>query len=231
MALYGSQGHEVTETARQSPAGEQCCLPGCEEECVMPVHTLPAASRSATSFIVCDKRSDINRVAVSPEGLRLWQCDANGVARFLADCLGLVRSNQISNDPCLLHIGIASGEKRRQMLCLRVDGDLALVAADRVAPLADLVCFGDGKYSVDVAMIGQLVDSATMADTRYTPTNAGREERKRATQEMYKSWQKAYRALKNRRPNRSDVWYAREIADLDIAAGRSADTIRKHMKP
>ena len=117
------------------------------------------------------------------------------------------------------------------MLCLRIDGDLALVAAERVAPLAEHVRYGDGKYSVDAAMIGQLVDSAAVADPRYTPTNAGREKRKRATQEMYKSWQKAYRALKKSRPNMSDMLYARQIAKSVIAAGRSADTIRKHMKP
>jgi hypothetical protein len=216
--------------AKARPATSVVC-PGCEEECVMAVHTLPAASRNSTSFIVCDKRSDINRVAVSAEKLTRWRCDANAVARFLADSLGLVRSNQYSNDPCLLHIGIASGEKRRQMLCLRIGGDLALVAADREAPLAELVCYGDGKYSVDVAMIGQLVDSATGVGPRYMPTNAGREKRKSATQKMYKSWQKAYRDLRNRRPNMSDVWYARQIAKSNAAGGRSADTIRKHLKP
>src|SRR5512136_2739610 len=73
--------------AKARPAASVVC-PGCEEECVMPVHTLPAASRSSASFIVCDKRSDINRVAVSAEKLTLWRCDANAVARFLAGCLG-----------------------------------------------------------------------------------------------------------------------------------------------
>lgn len=215
---------------RARPATSAVC-PGCEEECVMPVHTLPATSRSSTSFIVCDKRSDINRVAVSTEKLRRWRCDANAVARFLADSLRLVRSYQYSNDPCLLHVGVASREKRRQMLCLRIDGDLALVAADRAEPLAEFLRYSNGKYSVDVTMIGQLVDSATGSDPRYTPTNSGREERKRATQAMYKNWRKAYLAWKNRHPNMSDVWYAQQIAKSDAAAGRSVDTIRKHMKP
>jgi hypothetical protein len=39
-------------------------------------------------------------------------------------------------------------------------------------------------------MIRQLVDSATTADNRYTPTNARREVRKLDTQAMYESWQK-----------------------------------------
>jgi hypothetical protein len=215
---------------RAKPEASAVC-PGCEEECIMPVHTLPAtSSRGPASFIVCDKRNDINRVAVSTEKLTRWRCNADAVARFLADCLGLTRSNQHSDDPCLLPIGIMPGQKRRQMLCLRIDGDLSVVAADRAAPLAELVRYGDGRYTVDAAMIGQLVDSATMADPRYTPTNTRREARKRATQEMYKKWQKAYRDLKRRHPGMSDLSCARQIAKSD-KAGRSADTIRKHMTP
>ena len=42
-------------------------------------------------------------------------------------------------------------------------------------------------------------------------------------------WQKAYRALKQRRPQMSDVWYARQLAKQAVAAGCHADTIRKHM--
>jgi hypothetical protein len=47
------------------PAKSASC-PGCEENCVMPVHNLPAKGGASSSFIVCDKRSDINRVPVSP---------------------------------------------------------------------------------------------------------------------------------------------------------------------
>ena len=47
--------------AQARPTSTVVC-PGCERECVMPVHTLPAGPRDPASFIVCDKRSDINRV-------------------------------------------------------------------------------------------------------------------------------------------------------------------------
>ena len=71
---------------------------------------------------------------------------------------------------------------------------------------------------------------AATADPRYTPRNSRREARKLETQARYKSWRKKYRDLKKRRPNMSDVWYARQIAGQEISAGRSADIIRKHMK-
>jgi hypothetical protein len=47
---------------------------------------------------------------------------------------------------------------------------------------------------------------------------------------MYGQWRKAYRELKKKRPNMSDVWYSQQIAKLDIALGRDAETIRKQMK-
>jgi len=34
--------------------------PGCESDCVMTVHTLLATASKPSSFIVCDKRSDIH---------------------------------------------------------------------------------------------------------------------------------------------------------------------------
>ena len=140
-------------------------------------------------------------------------------------------SDQHHADPGLLNIGIASCDKRSQMLCLRAKGDLTLVAGNNGMPLAEFVGFRDDEYSVDGAMVRQLVNSATTADPRYTPSNARREARKLDTQARHERWRKAYRELKKKqRLKMSDVWYSRQIAKGEIADGRSADTIRKHMK-
>lgn len=216
--------------ARARPAMSLVC-PGCEQECVMPVHTVPAASVAATSFIVCDKRSDINRVPVSVDRLGQWRCDTDAVVGFIAARLGLRRSNQGPAEVDVMNIGMASGKKRSQMLSLRVDdGELCVVAATNTLPLAELVGYDDGEYSVDDIMVRRLVDSATTADSRYTPSSARREATKLDTQARYACWRKEYRALKKKRPNRSDVWCARQIAKQGIAVGRSPETIRKHMK-
>ena len=143
--------------ARARPAVSVVC-PGCERECVMPVHTLPAGPRGPASFIVCDKRDDINRVSVSADRLMQWRCDADAVCGFIAVSLGLRRTDQHPADAGLLNIGMASGDKRSQMLNLRVDGELALVSANNAVPLAELVDYSDGEYSVDGNMIRQLVE-------------------------------------------------------------------------
>ena len=212
--------------AKARPAASAIC-PGCERACTMPVYTVPARPQS---FIVCDKRSDINRVPISAARLVQWRSDAEAVRGFIARSLELRLSNQHHADPGLLNIGIASGDKRSQMLCLRAKGDLTLVAGNNGMPLPELVGFRDDEYSVDVAMVRQLVNSATTADPRHTPSNARREARKLDTQARHERWRKAYRELKKRHPKMSDVWYSQQIAKGEIADGRSADTIRKHMK-
>lgn len=211
----------------QTRPGRSAVCPGCEQECVMPVHTLADAG---PSFVVCDKRSDINRVEIDSRLLVLWQCNAEKVAGFVAGCLGLRLSEQACAAPNMLNIAVAKGTKRSQMLCLRVEGSLELVAGTGALPLAELIDFAENRYTVDDTMVRQLVDAANPADSRYTPSNARREARKLDTQAMYAVWQKAYRDLKKKRPNMPDTWYSRQIAKMDIAKGRDPDTIKKHMK-
>ena len=105
----------------------------------MPVHTVPTTARSAVSFIVCDKRSDINRVPVSAGRLIQWQCNADSVCGFIAASLGLRRSGRQTANADLWEIGVATGNKRSQMLCLQADGGLALVVGGNKVPLAELI--------------------------------------------------------------------------------------------
>ena len=116
------------------------------------------------------------------------------------------------------------------MLCLEASGTLTLVIGNSKVPLAEFIEFHKGAYTLDAVQIRRLADSAITADDRYTPSNARREARKLDTQAMYESWRKEYRALRKKRPGMSDVWYSQQIAKMDIAHGRDAETIRKHMK-
>ena len=54
---------------------------GCEEECLMPAHTIPGNHPRA--FIVCDKRDDTERVPVALERLMQWQMSGAAVVRAL----------------------------------------------------------------------------------------------------------------------------------------------------
>jgi hypothetical protein len=196
----------------------------------MPVHSLSTPTGKTSSFVVCGKRDDINRVLIPPERLTQWQCHADLVCRFISTSLALRQTLKKANDDDRWEIGIVSGDKRNQMLCLESSGTLTLIAGSSKVPLAEFIEFQDGAYVLDDMQIRQLVDSATTADIRYTPSIARREVGKLDTQAMYENWRKAYRKLKREKPGKSDVWYSLQIAKMDIAQGRDAETIRKHMK-
>lgn len=227
VAVKAMKSQKLIVKTRQATSA---ICPGCEYNCVMPVHTLPVTTGAPLSFIVCDKRDDINRVPVPIERLTQWKCGADGVCRFIAVSLELRSSRKQTAGSDLLEIGIVFGDKRSQMLCLQSNGVLTLVAGNNTMPLAEVIDYHDGKYSIDRAMIRQLVDTATTADDRYTPSNARREARKLETKAMHECWRKEYRRLKKKHENMSDAWISQKIAKMDIAHGRDAETIRKKMK-
>ena len=214
----------------QAPPAATAVCPGCERDCVMPVFTRNRPLRGAVSFIDCDKRDDVGQVPVPVERLQQWRCTTDAVCGFIAASLGLRRSDKrLPVDVDSLEIGVASGHKRIQMLCLQTAGELFLVAGGNKVPLAEAIAYGEDTYSVDGSMIRLLVDAATTADDRYTPSNAKREARKLETQAMYKEWKKAYRDLSKNHKGRPNTWYAQQIAKMPIAQGRNASTIKKHM--
>ncbi len=216
--------------ARARPAISAACQ-GCERNCVMPVHSLSFETGNVSSFIVCDKRDDINRVPIPAERLTQWQCNADLISKFIVKSLDIRQAVKKEDDTGHMEIGMVMGNKRSQMLCLEASGILNLVAGNSKVPLAEFIKFNDGVYTLDDSQIRQLVDSATNADERYTPSNARRESRKLDTQAMYENWRKAYRKLKRGKPGKPDVWYSQQIAKMkDIAKGKDSETIRKQMK-
>ncbi len=161
-AVSALKAHRLLVRAR--PARTVVC-PGCEADCVMPVQTIPAGPpRAAARFIVCDKRSDINRVALTRAHVDQWKCDAEALARFVVEQVGLRRSRHRTDESGTRPLGLAAGDTRHQMLGLHTHGDVTLVVADTAVALADLIDFEHGAYVLDTAAIRHLVDAATTAD-------------------------------------------------------------------
>ena len=221
---------KVQKLISKAPAGSSAVCPGCEEQCVMSVHTIPAPAGKSSGFVVCDKRDDINRVAVSIDRLLRWRCSVEAVCGFVADCLNLRQSSARADAVDLRQIGIVTGKKRSQMLCLRVGSRLDLVAGRTALPLDDLISFDNGVYRLNSIAITQIVDASDITDTRYTPSATRREARKLETQARYKKWQRAYRSLTKTRPDMSDTWYAKQIAKSAEGDGKDSGTIRKHIR-
>jgi hypothetical protein len=106
---------------------------------------------------------------------------------------------------------------------------LELVAGQNAVPLAGLVRFGAEGYSVVAKRSGNWWMRRQPGDQPLHPSNARREARKLDTQALHERWRKEYRALKQRRPGMSGVWYSEQIAKNGNYPQRSAETIRKHM--
>jgi hypothetical protein len=66
---------------------------GCEDRCFMPVSNAPIdAPRTPGSFIICNQRDDIGRVAIEPDRLKRWKVDLGRLAGVLSKLLGIDRT-------------------------------------------------------------------------------------------------------------------------------------------
>jgi hypothetical protein len=140
------------------PASSVVC-PGCEQECVMPVHTLTHKRRGPESFVVCDKRDDINRVAVPISMLEQWQASGSSIAELLAGLLGLRRPDTAGDTSAgRWEIGVFKGAKHSSHVVLLADGQLALSLAGHSIALAEVLLFGNKDFELNKRTLLRLVD-------------------------------------------------------------------------
>ena len=222
-AVTALRAQKIIKKAR--PASHALC-PGCEQECLMPVQTIPAATGDSSLFIVCDKRGDVNRVEITSTQLTQWQTSANRIATFIADCLSLRYSGKRQGNANLLEVGMVKGDKRTQMLCLRCEGELLLVGGSVSVRLAEAVQFNAERYSIDQELVRRLVDSSTVADSHYTPSTARLEVRKLDTQARHEACRKKARELRRKHRDKSERWIAKRIEKLGTGGNIKWETIR-----
>ena len=123
----------------------------------MPIHVLPAKDTASRAFIVCDKRSDINRVPVPIDRLEQWQVSGESIADLVAYLLDLRRSNH-DNHSGRWEIGLMKGAKHASHLVLLADGELKLSLAGHLIALADVLEVKGDHFAVDRRTLIRLVD-------------------------------------------------------------------------
>jgi len=142
---------------KASPATSAVC-PGCEEECAMPVHALPHKIRGPEAFIVCDKRNDINRVAVPLNRLEQWQATGDSIANLLADLLELRHPEPSVSAMGRWEVGRLKGRKGASHVVLLADGRLKLTVAGHTIDVAEVLTLADKGFILDKRMLTGLVD-------------------------------------------------------------------------
>lgn len=173
------------------PATSTVC-PGCERECVMPVHVLADKARGPAAFIVCDKRSDINRVPVPVSCLEQWQASGDSVAAVLADLLGLHRSGASSTDVARWEVGMLKGAKHSSHLVLVADGTLTLSLAGHSLPVVDVLTLEGDAFKVDRRALTRLVDRPVAGAGDVESARHRRERLKRRVQVVKNKGVKAF---------------------------------------
>ena len=165
------------------PSTSAIC-PGCERECVMPVHILADKKHTPEAFIVCDKRSDINRVALPISQLEQWKASSVTVANLLAGLLDLRRPGNEKASISRWEIGMLKGRKHSSHLVLLADDSLTLTFAGHSIALVDVLALEEGNFTIDKRKLTRLVDQP-VAGAGDDESTAQRRERlkKRATAE------------------------------------------------
>lgn len=215
----------------KAPGATSAVCPGCEQACTMPVHTSAREGYDPSPFVVCDKRSDINRVAIPPARLRLWKCDAEALCNWAAGSLEVRRVRAAAAEPGLAAIGSFHGKKQSQLLLLALGEEPAVrTATGNTTPLVHLVRFHETRFKLDRPRIEALVDASPPGDARYVPSILRRELGKQETRDRHQRWRQAYRTLQLEHPDWTDSRIANKIAGTDDADGCAAETIRKNMK-
>jgi len=212
---------------RKAQRARSTVRPGCEMQCAMPVEK---GTSPLLPWVVCDKRGDINRVTVPVDRLAQWRTSADILSRVVADGLSLHWRGLEAEGGRVMEIGMAPAGKRRRMLNLRLEGELALAAGTSALPLSEVLRFGKGGYRMDNTRIRRWLEASAAQEGRIKASHVRREARKLDTRERHKALQRAYFTLKREKPGMSDVWYSQQIARSDLGGGLRPGTIRKNMK-
>ncbi len=147
--------------SRSEPAHSVVC-PGCEEACTMPVHWL-SEPPWALSFVVCDKRDDINRVTVPPSLVEQWQASGYSIACLLAQMLGLARLDNLASKTARWEIGVVRGKKNSAHMVLRAGEALSLEIAGHILQLDEVLRIDAHQFHIDKKAILRAVDHPVSA--------------------------------------------------------------------
>jgi hypothetical protein len=132
---------------------------GCERNCFMPVHVLPAeANRPARAFISCDKPEDVGRVPVELGRLAQWRITGGTLAGAVARLLRFTKQPHEDSVGKRWTLGRLKGKEYKGEVTLTVDGGVALMVADQNIPLAHVLRLNRHGLKADRDALLRLVD-------------------------------------------------------------------------
>ncbi len=161
---------ELFEKARwlkPTVAASSVECPGCEDNCYMPVHVLPAhKGQRARAYVACDQREDTGRVRIPIPHLRQWQIDDVELARWVGGALKLKGKPRRQSTGRAYMLGTLQGQEQRALLELEIADGVSLKASGHSLPLLEAVSCEQGVPGVDRDAVLGLVDSPPASKTK-----------------------------------------------------------------
>lgn len=224
--------------AKARPASSAVC-PGCERECTMPVHVLPDAMRVPAAFIVCDKRSDINRVDVPIGRLEQWHTTGELLADVLARLLEVSRTASTAANDREWVVGTLKGRKHKSLVTLRASDGLQLSLAGHAVPLADVLTFDGNTLAVDKGALLRLIDDDAQEPASGVGSPAWRKQKAKAAAHARHSKPGGSREKQDRiraawasgKYTTRDICAEQECAALDMSFAAARKALRNQPDP
>jgi len=139
---------------------------GCEQNCFMPVHVLPAQNQQpARAYVACDRRDDMGRVKIAMSRLRQWQITETQVARWVSGALGLKGKPERDQVSGVFTLGNLQGKKRLSSLEFDTVESVCLKTSGHSLPLSEVVNFEGDHPRIDRSAILELVDLPPVSES------------------------------------------------------------------
>ena len=146
---------------RPGKPGDTAVCPGCERACVMPVQQRQQPARPAAAFVVCDKRDDVGRVALTAAHLERWRMDGQTLGDALAGLLGTGACHPVPGASLLYRLGVVAGAADKAPVQLRFDegGRAVLDVAGHSVELAAVLTVAGSRLVLDTRHLGRCADA------------------------------------------------------------------------
>jgi hypothetical protein len=178
-------------------------------------------------------QEQMGRLNIALVELQQWRVTPLQLAEVVAKLLAIESKAEDRIGRSNIRVGMIKGKNGRRWLSLN-KSPLTLEVNGHLLPLEEVLFFENGVLTIDRRRIDQLVNKASgTVGEKYKPSTEKREDRKRKTEAMHEDWRETYRKLRHQYPNTAshpDTWVASKISKMDIAQGRSPQTIRRRMK-
>ena len=120
---------------------------------------VPTRSSRANPFIVCDKRPDVNRVAVKLSELRQHRIAGDSIAAAIATQIDTHGATRAEGRELRWELGVFRGHHHSSHMVMTLGAEFEVSISGHLMPVGDLLVLQGGRLVVDRRSLVSLVDN------------------------------------------------------------------------